>query len=246
MRRAVVAITIAACGRIGFDGLTTGSGSAGDAPTIDTVTTACVAGDNVCRVSCLGSDSDCTTTCGDGRCVGNAGEFCTNCAADCMTLSPVCGNGACDPGEDSDICYADCGPTPWTAAWVVEEGQLVSMINAARTGGTTCPGSGAATVPSLAASGSGTAQAREMAWERSYQGFTGSGNTVACNGRTLGQRVGLPSAAWIAFGPDASSAVGFWLGDATVCPSIMKATWVELGAGVSHDAMAGYYVIVLR
>src|SRR5262245_12405958 len=45
----------------------------------------------VCLVACVGLDSDCDTTCGDGTCVGNAGEMCNSCQSDCMTTNLVCG-----------------------------------------------------------------------------------------------------------------------------------------------------------
>src|SRR5262245_55766205 len=66
------------------------------------------AADGVCTPGCT-DDPDCAGVCGDGTC---AGELCAMCASDCATRAAVCGNGACDSGEDSASCFADCGPSP--------------------------------------------------------------------------------------------------------------------------------------
>ena len=75
---------LAACGRVGFEGSsTTGDGNVtgdGSGTGGSDGGDPCEAGDGVCRVSCLAVDPDCTTTCGDGLCVGNAGESCKTCA----------------------------------------------------------------------------------------------------------------------------------------------------------------------
>ena len=70
----------------------------------------CDAGETcqLCPVDC----GSCPATCAsDGVCDASAGETCTSCG-DCDTTAPVCGNGACDPGEHTVNCMADCGPVP--------------------------------------------------------------------------------------------------------------------------------------
>ncbi len=53
------------------------------------------------RVSCLSCNND-------GTC--QRGESCESCPADCLTTTPGCGNGICEPaaGEDCLSCAADC------------------------------------------------------------------------------------------------------------------------------------------
>jgi len=53
---------------------------------------------------CDGSDLACF--CGNGSC--DAGEDCSNCAADCVGVTCVCGNGVCEVGEDCTTCSSDC------------------------------------------------------------------------------------------------------------------------------------------
>src|SRR5512146_1435669 len=97
----VVALVVVAfgCGRIGFD--PAGGQSGGDGGNRPP---ACVA-DGFCAPGCGAADPDCPTACGDGICVGNAGELCTTCAAGCRTTANVCGNGTCGPGEEGTTCY---------------------------------------------------------------------------------------------------------------------------------------------
>jgi hypothetical protein len=227
----------AGCGRIGFDGGSDAATGRDDAATDADASAACVGGDMVCRVSCLAVDPDCVTTCGDGICVGNAEELCTTCA-DCVTLDPVCGNGACDPGEDSDICYADCGPSPWP--WTAQEAELLVLVNNARAAGITCPAMGMVTGPALTVNAAFGPAAREWAWEIAHQGYQGSGG---CNGRTGADRINAIGAtanvgSWTGSTPQA--ALDTWLVDAVTCPIVADPTYTRVGVGVAHDAMNGF------
>lgn len=225
-----------------------GSGNGDGAGQSDAPADLCASGDSTCRVSCLASDPDCTTTCGDGVCVGNAGELCTTCAADCNTRSTtVCGNGQCDPGEDSDVCYADCGPTPWP--WIVAENDMDAVVNDARTNGFDCPGGGGATTAApLTRITSLDLGAREWAWEISFAKLTG---TASCNGRTLADRLSGAGnmgggAAWIANGHATSSAaLADLLAAQASCDSIMSTSYTRLGVGVAESDGLITYVIIL-
>lgn len=223
------------CGRINF-GVPGVPGDTDVAP--------CRAGDNICRVSCLSTDPDCVAICGDGQCVGNAGELCTNCT-DCDTMSSVCGNGACDPTEDSDTCFADCGPIPWT--WEVEELDLLSQINTARTSGTTCPGGGGPiTSAAIIIDPTLRAAAREWAWEYAYQQFTGSGS---CNGRSENERFvasGVQGAAsfWVANGGDTPTVLMMnFLNNMAICNDILNAAYTKVGIGVVFQSFNSYVLI---
>ncbi|MGM0576053.1 MAG: hypothetical protein ACQEXJ_10025 [Myxococcota bacterium] len=52
-------------------------------------------------------DPFCCTSAWDGYCTAEAADFC---GADCP--EPVCGDGACTPGETCDGCPGDCGACP--------------------------------------------------------------------------------------------------------------------------------------
>ena len=77
------------------------------------------------------ADTDSPGFCGDGVCSADEGEGCTTCPADCDTTAPVCGNGACDPGE-LGVCEADCGPNPWPTSWENDAFAAFDEINALR------------------------------------------------------------------------------------------------------------------
>lgn len=168
----------AGCGRISFDVLT-GDGAAGSGDgTVPDVTMACVA-DGFCPPSCVGSDPDCATTCGDSTCIGNAGELCTTCSSDCR-VEDVCGNAACDPGEDSANCPSDCGPSPWP--WISDEMDLLTRVNMARTQGTSCNGMPATTAPAVTIDAGLALAARDLAWEESRYGTLAINR---CDGRRM-------------------------------------------------------------
>jgi hypothetical protein len=242
-------VCLAACGRFGFD-VEHGDGGhsdvSGDDGRHDDGNAACLAGDGVCRVSCLGTDPDCNTTCGDGICVGNAGELCANCA-DCNTLNPVCGNGYCDSNEDSDTCYADCGPTPWP--WTSDEDSFRAMVNSIRTGGYKCPSSSMpTTAPALTRVASMDTAARMYAWAYAYQLLPQA--DVSCNGRTIQDRFNDAQAPGSGMsvelsqpGFDVAAAFPVFLGP-TSCASLMDPTWTRLGVGIAYDQSNAFVVFL--
>ena len=218
------------------------SDASSDAPT-DASMNACAGGDNTCLVSCVGSDPDCMTTCGDNRCVGNAGELCGNCMADCATTSVVCGNAQCQPGE-SPSCFADCGPMPWT--WAAEEQQLLTLVQNARTNGTTCPGGSMVTRPAFTVSAAMLPAAREWVWEMSHHNYFGGANNEACNGRTSAQRQqqggfgGYVRSAGYATVQDAFNS---WITSSTLCPIVMG-TSTNAAIAVSFDTRKAYLLVI--
>jgi hypothetical protein len=189
-----------------------------------------------------GGDGSAGGICGDGTC---SGELCGSCPADCATRDPVCGNGACDPGEDSASCLADCGPTPWT--WASDEQQLFDQVNALRTGGFRCPGAASVTsAPPLALQASFVPGGHEWAWEIAHQSFAVAGGG-ACNGRTFADR----TAEWgfTAFVLDkdhatAADAFAAWKASATLCPILMNAQRTQGAAAIALDAAMGYLVVM--
>jgi len=214
-----------------------------DPGAIDAPAGACIAGDGECLVSCVDSDPDCMTTCGDGRCVGNAGELCGNCAADCATKTIVCGNGACEQGEAPD-CYADCGPETWL--WLAMEQDAIDRINAKRTGGTTCPGGNPAMAPALTKSAALVPTVHEWVWEIAHQNVltTGGGS---CNGRTNADRqIPADFDTYVQSRGHASveAAVNSWFASSTICPSLMATTRTKIAVGVAFDVAKGYVVVL--
>lgn len=203
---------------------------------------ACAGGDMSCLVECVSTDPDCQTTCGDGRCVGNAGELCSNCNADCKTRNPVCGNGACDPGE-SPSCYADCGPSPWT--WSTDEQMLIAGINNRRVMGANC-GNGTTTAPALTYDPNFDGQVHEWVWEVAHQNvFTNGGG--ACNGRTNAERqTPTDFDAWVSGQgyADVAATLTGWFNDNNTCGLLMNASRTKIGAGVAKDVAKSYIVIM--
>lgn len=202
----------------------------------------CSGGDSVCLVSCVATDPDCVTTCGDGKCVGNAGELCSMCAADCMTTAVVCGNGQCQPGE-SPNCFADCGPMPWT--WAAEEQQLMTLVNNARTAGFTCPGGMAVTRPVYQISASLQAPAHEWVWEMSHHDYFGT-NGAGCSGRTAAQRAmdgGYNGYVRSRGYADVQAAFNAWMASTTQCPIVMSTSQMAYIA-VSYDTARSYILLL--
>jgi hypothetical protein len=226
-------LLIMACGRVNFD------------PPPDTGPERdCSGADGICLIECVGVDPDCVTTCGDGICVGNAGELCTSCAADCATRTGGCGNGACEAGEAGAGCYADCGPDPWP--WIGDEQLVVDAINLARTGGTTCPGGSMRTAPALPVDSGLLVPAREWAWERAHQNYPG-GTGGACNGRTFQERAmegGFSDALSLSGTGTAQDALTYWFSNGQSCNMLMDAT-TTMFVAVGHDVQ-GAYVVVLN
>ena len=215
-----------------------------DARESDAPANSCAGGDGQCLVACVDSDPDCVTTCGDGRCVGNAGELCGTCASDCGTREAVCGNGACDPGE-APACYADCGPAPWT--WVSEEQQVIDRINAKRLAGVTCPGSNnEVRAPALVFEPSLAPTTHEWVWEIAHQNvlLTGGG---ACNGRTNADRQApadfdahVQSRGYASV----TAAIEGWFANASICTSLLSTTRTKIAVGVAVDVARGYVVVL--
>jgi hypothetical protein len=191
----------------------------------------------------VNTDPDCATTCGDGRCDGNAGELCGACPADCATVDPVCGNGACELDELDGGCVADCGPVPWP--WTTEEDELVALVNDVRVAGYTCtttPAMSAALVvdPALEPA------AREWAWELAHHRFFEPAGG-ACNGRTAADRevAGGFTGYLTATGyPRARDVLTAWLADPNQCAILMSAVPTHAFAAIAHDADAGYVLVL--
>jgi len=206
----------------------------------DVLVMTCAAGDDVCFPSCVGTDSDCITTCGDTRCVGNSGELCGNCMTDCA-IPTGCGNGACEIGvEDGTTCPADCGPMPWS--WTADEQALETEINNRRVGGVTCPGDGSPRFASALAVGPALLRlgAREYAWEIAHHQYY-PGNSIACNGRTFAQRQtpfgGNGGASYNGLATTTVTAVvNSWAANMNLCPVLMATNRTQFGVAVAHDA----------
>jgi len=242
----------AGCGRIGFEPASAVDGAvSADAAPSDASPDAAIptcAADGLCAALCVMADPDCATTCGDGQCLGNGGELCSTCMTDCATRLPVCGNGACDPGEVETQCYADCGPSAWP--WQAEEAAVLAMINSRRTAGFQCPGqSFATTAPPLTLDPAILPAAREWAWEIAHQNFrTGNGDT--CNGRTWPER--LSPTTYTSFlhsfgaGITPAGAIAAWSADAGACETeLMNPAHTIVGLAAAHD-VAEVYVLLLR
>jgi hypothetical protein len=242
VRRLVLALVVLAsgCGRIGFGTGTGGDGGADDGSAVPDATTACVA-DGFCPPSCVGRDPDCETTCGDGTCIGNAGELCTTCTADCRTTMDVCGNGTCGASETGATCYSDCGPSPW--AWSQDEAELLAAINQARTGGTSCAGMPATTAPALTIDADLARAARDLTWEEAHLGTI---TFNRCDGQPLVAFLGMANAASsrIAAGQTTTQQR---ISDliASDCSTVMDPARTRVGIGVADD-IAAVYVVLLR
>jgi hypothetical protein len=211
--------------------------------TPDAPSGACAGGDDVCLVSCIDTDPDCITTCGDGRCVGNVGELCGTCASDC-NIPVGCGNGACEPGESPD-CFADCGPVPWQ--WDDLAQDLLTRVNAARTGGTMCPGTTmSVTVPALVLHAPFDPIVREWAWEIAHAGVFNTGG-ASCNGRTpFGDRNVLEDFDSFIQSRNHDSvqiAVDSWLASASLCAAVMSPLRTKAGIAVALDTTEGYVIV---
>ena len=219
MVRLVCVCLLFGCGRIRFD-IPGGDGSTAD------------------------DDGQSMVTCGDGTCSGYDGELCVTCMADCRTLAPVCGNGACDAGESPD-CYADCGPSPWV--WTADEQALLTMINDARVNGTSCPTGGPITSPPLTSNTTLELAAREWAWERVHQEWTGPGG--GCNGRSVSDRIIAVNgrAAWIFDAATVTDTMMFILASDMACPSVLSSANTEIGVGRADDvATFPTFIMMLR
>jgi hypothetical protein len=177
-------------------------------------------------------------------CVGNSGELCTTCI-DCNTRSIVCGNGQCDPGEDSDVCYADCGPTPWQ--WTALETDFMTRINAERVAGITCPTMGTQSAAALTTASNLTAGAREWAWESRYALNSGG---ISCNGRNGNDRCIAAGCSgtfsdWFISGTDPQNALDNFKANSAICPELRNTAYTSAGIGIVDYNGAAIYVLFL-
>jgi hypothetical protein len=240
---ACVLLAVAGCGRVGFRAARDG-GDVAPADSSDDATTAeapdaspCVDGDGTCPQGCAGLDSDCVAVCGDGMCVGNAGETCGNCMADCDTMADVCGNGFCDPGEDGTNCATDCGPSPWPAAYVQLEADGLAAMNQLRTGGVTCPGDAMPTVAGAVIGDppDGAMAARRMAWQIAHEPYYPSSGAL-CNGVGLASVLsGYGEIEFLAGCASGSCAMNVFAGSDNTCADFMKASWTHVTIGAVFD-----------
>lgn len=239
MRVVVVFLLATACGRVGFDSTRDGGGG-GDGKTPD-VPTSCV-DDGFCVPGCGVTDPDCQTTCGDAVCVGNAGETCKTCTADCRTTNNVCGNHACGPGEDGNSCPYDCGPVPWT--WVVDEEDLMARINTARTGGTSCGGGAPTTAPALTVDLALRASARDLAWEQAHIGLFFN----RCDGQSMIAYVTSSNATNYKIASSSSvttnaQRMAELIADTPSCQSLMSTSLTRFAVAIAVDQNNGYVVL---
>jgi hypothetical protein len=239
-------VALASCGRIGFEihaGVKSDAGDGDGGVGSDAAQTACVDGDGMCPAGCVGMDSDCVNVCGDGLCVGNAGEKCGACAADCATTSDVCGNGHCDVDESSASCPTDCGPSPWP--WDQQGADLVSMLSAMRTGGFTCPGGAMTTVGALSAGPDPKRGADHLAWEIAHQPFFTGLNE--CDGTTFISDINAAGYSGGAFGQTATaaSAIAQIKGDGPTCMRVMMGQYTTASVAMALD-VSDAWVIFLK
>lgn len=113
------------CSTVPFCGaaaITCGDGLCGAGETCDSCPDDCGAcptcGDQACDVlggpnsdpeTCDNCAVDCGACCGNGLCEADRNEDCASCDTDCGPCSSdTCGNGVCDPGENSQNCPPDC------------------------------------------------------------------------------------------------------------------------------------------
>ena len=220
MKLAAAIVVLAACGRLGFDPAGVGDGGHG---------------------SDVGGEATTPAVCGDGVCEGTAGESCASCAADCKSQAVVCGNAACDPGEDGTSCYVDCGPVPWT--WATDEMDLVGAINSTRTTGFTCNGAPVPPTNALTVDAGLQAAARDLAWEEAQFGTIGSRR---CDGESIITFLATSNATAqrLADGRTTTAdRIDTWIGDPTACAQIAGA-YTVMGVAVAVAANNTYVVLM--
>lgn len=192
-------------------------------------------------------DNDCVNACGDTQCVGNAGETCNNCMSDCATMNPVCGNGHCDPGEDSTNCQTDCGPGPWPAAWDQNGMDLVTMISSTRTAGYTCPGGSMVTAGPIAQGPDPTEGARHLAWEIAHQmNYTGLSE---CNGITYIADINAAGYTSFATTQGASTpafALSSLLSTSSSCMQVMAGGHTTASAAMAVDGVNDAWLVFFK
>ena len=220
-----VVIFACGCGRIAFDPLGTGTG-AGD-----------------------GGNDAFIAACGDNICTAGAGETCHTCA-DCNTRAFVCGNLLCDPGEDGTTCAVDCGPSLPPSAWITNEDDFLTMLNAARTSGRDCPGMTNNAVAAFASSSA--LQDLSRVWAQ--VGVIENGPGVPCNGGdflTIASDRSEPVNGALGFyGPapfSMTTAMNTLFNDNVRCPFAMDPTYTEVGVGYREQPGGiGYVAFYFR
>jgi hypothetical protein len=243
----LLVVLLACCGRVGFDaapgdGAAIGDGKQADAPIPD-APTACVP-DGFCVPTCGATDPDCQAVCGDGNCVGNAGETCKSCTADCRTAANVCGNGACQTGEDGNNCFTDCGPVPWT--WTADEADLIVRINQARTQGTSCNGQPSTSAPALTLDTTLRAAARDLAWEETHLG--GGMGFNRCNGQSIITFTSMAGASGSQISTSSSETTNAvrmtnWIANMSACPILMNPSHTMVGVGLAIEVTPTYVAL---
>jgi uncharacterized protein YkwD len=216
-------VVLTACGRVGFDPGAIGDGGhhGSDSGGNEMVTPA---------------------VCGDGICEGAAGESCASCATDCKSQTPVCGNAACDPGEDGTSCYVDCGPVPWT--WSADETDLLAAINSARTSGFPCNGTTVPPTNALTLDADLQAAARDLAWEEAQFGTVGQRR---CDGESIGTFLTMANASSQRLGDGQTTTtdrMNVWIGDPAAC-SQLGGMFTVAGVAVAV-ATNNTYVVLMR
>jgi len=230
------------CGRWGFDAAGDGGGSTGDGRDID-APTACVP-DGFCVTACGASDPDCTSICGDGTCVANVGETCDSCSADCKTTTPVCGNLACDPGENGTNCPSDCGPIPWP--WSAEETELAGLVNNQRVNGVTCPGMMMMTAVPLADDPDLDHAARDLAWEAAQYGTVGQRRCDGLSILSFMANTGASNSRISSGTGTNQDRIAAWVADVNACPQLIDPARVSIGVGIATGATTTTYVVLMH
>ena len=205
---------------------------------------ACTNNDGCCPSGCTAAnDNDCDApdpVCGDAICSPAQGELCTTCASDCNTTNNVCGNGACQTGETSANCRADCGPATWPAEWAQFEQAALEEMNRHRALGTDCPTTTQNPVPPLTMDPALRRAAQLHSWDQSYSSYF---DHTSCNGRSPWTRAADQgtSANGETIGAGYSSAVSMingWLNSQGHCAIMMSG---RTHVGIGYAAENGRY-----
>ncbi len=184
--------------------------------------------------TCPSDCGACPASCdGDLVCEAADGESCTTCA-DCDTTAVVCGNGECQSGEDDVSCPSDCGPSPWPSTWATWEVDVVTLMNAERAAGTSCPSGPKVAVGPLVMESALQEAARLHSWDLAYSDYF---DHTSCNGRSPWDRAAAlgtsASGENVAWGyPTPADAVAGWMSSTSGhCDAIMDGRYTVVGIG---------------